>query len=320
MNSVLKLLNMNVRNILLNHLKFFDNRIYEIRLRINTPVFVKSVYGDYFLNHKDMSKNYIDDYYKLRKKDIDETVSSLTLNSIHAFEKEIKNGYITIEGGHRVGLSGDCIYDGDTFKGFKNITSLNIRIAKEFKECSIKYLKNIISINNRIYNTLIIGPPMSGKTTFLRDISAHLSDGMDKYNFKGLDVTVIDERGELSAVYNGAPQMYLGRRTDVLSYCMKKEGFFMSIRALSPGVIICDELGSKEDFEIIQYALKSGVNIIASAHGYDLNDLKKNIYLKNMIENNFFERAIILKSSKTPSLVKEIIDISRNKVINDDAS
>ncbi len=320
MNTVLKLLNMNVRNILINHLKFFDNKIYEIRLRINNPVFVKSVYGDYFLNIKDMSKNYNDDYYKIRKKDVDETVTSLTLNSIHAFEKEIKNGYITIEGGHRVGIGGDCIYDGDNFKGFKNITSLNIRIAKEFRNCSLNYLKNIIGLNQKVYNTLIIGPPMSGKTTLIRDISAHISDGMDKLNFKGSDVTVIDERGEISAVYNGIPQMYLGRRTDILAYCMKKEGFFMSIRSLSPGVIICDELGSKEDFEIIQYALKSGVYVIATAHGYDLNDVRKNIYLKNMIESNFFERAIILKSSKTPSLVKEIIDIPRNKVICDDAS
>ncbi len=92
----------------------------------------------------------------------------------------------------------------------------------------------------------------------------------------------------------------------------------MSIRALSPKVIISDELGSKDDFEIVQYALKSGVKIIATAHGFGLEDVKKNIYMKTIIENNFFDRAIILKSSKNPGIVKEVYDFERNKVIFND--
>ena len=165
---------------------------------------------------------------------------------------------------------------------------------------------------------MIIGPPLSGKTTFVRDVSVNLSDGMKYPYFEGCDVTLIDERGEISSVFNGVPQMYVGRRTDVLSYCMKREGFLMSIRALSPKVIISDELGSKDDFEIVQYALKSGVNIITTAHGFSIEDLKKNIYMRSIIENNFFDRALILKSSKNPSVVKEVYDFQRNKVIFND--
>lgn len=317
MKNILKVLSSNIRSIVENHMMFFEKNAYEIRLRINSPVNIKSLHGNYFLDIDKKSLNIPEAYYTIKKKDIDETISCLTLNSIHAFEKEIKNGYITIEGGHRVGLSGDCIYENDTFKGFKNISSVNIRIAREFKGCSIEYLKYIISVTGNIYNTLIIGPPLSGKTTFIRDISANLADGVKELGFQGYDITVIDERGEISAMYNGVPQMYLGKRSDILAYCMKKEGFTMSIRALSPAIIISDELGSRDDFEIIQYALKSGVKIITTAHGYDMDDIKKNIYMKNIIENNFFDRIITLKNIHKPSSVKQIYDILKSRVIFD---
>lgn len=316
MNKIIGFLNDTTKNLISNHIKFFQKDAFEIRMRINCPIIVKTLNGDYFVDFNKISQEYNDTFYKVKKSDIDETLAKLTHNSIHAFEKEIQNGYITVEGGHRIGLSGTCIYEGDSFKGFKSISTLNIRIAKEFKGCSMKYFKYFLKKNNKIYNTLIVGPPLSGKTTFIRDISTLFSDGT--YSFKGCDVTIIDERGEISSLFNGIPQMNIGRRTDILAYCMKKEGFIISIRALAPKIIICDELGTKEDFEIIQYALKSGVNIIATAHGGSLEDIKKNIYLRDIIENNFFDRAVILKSSKEPSVVKEIYDIERNKVIFSD--
>lgn len=318
MYNILKLLCNNIKNIVSSHMSCFEDNAFEIRLRINCPVEIKCTSGDYFLDTNKKSKNITDSLYLVKKSDIEETLAKLTLNSIHAFEKEMQSGYITIEGGHRVGLGGDCIYDKDKFNGFKNITSLNIRIAREFRDCSEKHLKYLINNNDRIYNTLIVGPPLSGKTTLIRDIACHLSDGMLEPYFQGCDITIIDERGEISSVYNGIPQMYVGKRTDILAYCMKKDGFAMSIRALSPRVIISDELGSKDDFEIIQYALKSGVNVITTAHGYDMEDIKKNLYLKNIIENNFFERIVILNSSKCPSTIKQIYDISKNRMIFDD--
>jgi len=315
--KILKLLCNNTKSIVSSHISFFENNAYEIRLRVNSPVEIKCTNGYYFLDQNKKSKEIVDGYYLVKKSDIEETIAKLTLNSIHAFEKEIQSGYITIEGGHRVGLGGDCIYDKDKFNGFKNITSLNIRIAREFKGCSEKYLKYFIN-KTRIYNTLIVGPPLSGKTTLIRDIACHLSDGSKEPYFQGCDITIIDERGEISSMYNGIPQMHVGIRTDILAYCMKKEGFTMSIRALSPRVIISDELGSKDDFEIIQYALKSGVNVITTAHGYDMEDIKRNLYLKNIIENNFFDRIVILNSSKCPSTIKQIYDVSKNRMIFDD--
>lgn len=308
MNNILKLLSGNLKNIVSKQSLMLGSDTVEIRLRINSLILIKKIKSSFFL----------DDNYRVSKRDIDDTVANLTRNSIHAFEKEIKSGYITIEGGHRVGLGGDCIYDGDSFKGFKNITSLNIRIAREYPGCSENYIKYFINSSKNIYNTLIIGPPLSGKTTFIRDLCSNLSDGTNSPYFEGCDITLIDERGEISAIYNGIPQMYVGCRTDILSYCMKKEGFVMGIRALSPRVIISDELGSKDDFEILQYALKSGVNIITTAHGFSLDDVKKNLYMKTIIDNNFFDRAIILKNSKKPCVVKEVYDFERNRVIFND--
>lgn len=308
MNNILKFFSSNIKNIVSKQSLLLGSDTVEIRLRINSPIIIKKIKSDFFL----------DDSYRISKRDIDETVSNLTRNSIHAFEKEIRSGYITIEGGHRVGIGGDCIYEGNIFKGFKNITSLNIRIAREYPGCSESYIKYFIGSSKNIYNTLIIGPPLSGKTTFIRDLCTNLSDGTKKPYYEGCDITLIDERGEISAVYNGIPQMYVGNRTDVLSYCMKREGFVMGIRALSPKIIISDELGSRDDFEILQYALKSGVNIIATAHGFSLEDVKKNLYMKTIIDNNFFDRAVILKNSKKPCVVKEVFDFEKDRVIFND--
>ncbi|MDD4089586.1 MAG: stage III sporulation protein AA [Tissierellia bacterium] len=301
---LLNYLNTRVKNILQD--SGFLNEVIEIRLRINSPVLIKTLKRELFL----------DEEIIITKKDIDDILGNLTKNSIHAFENEINKGYITLEGGHRVGISGDCIYDKEELKGFKNITSLNIRIAKEFPGCSNKSIKHLITPDKNIYNTLIIGPPLSGKTTLIRDVARNLSDGFKAPYFEGCDVTLIDERGEISAVYNGIPQMNTGRRTDVLSYCRKSDGFFMSIRALSPKVIISDELGSVEDFEIVQYALKSGVKIVTTAHGFSLDDVKRNLYLRNILNNNFFERAIIL--NKRPLRVNEVFDFQKNRVIYND--
>jgi stage III sporulation protein AA len=319
MNEILKMMNTNVFSVLSDKLKMIDDEAVEIRLRVNCPVLVKTVQNCYYMDYNGMSKNNCEKFYKVTKMDIDDTMSRLTSNSIHAFEKEIRMGYITVRGGHRVGIGGDCIYDGEFFKNFRNITSLNIRIAREFRGCSGRYLKFLITPEKNIYNTLVIGPPLSGKTTFIRDVAANLSDGTRDSFFEGCDITLIDERGEISSVYNGVPQMYVGRRTDILSYCMKKDGFVLSIRALSPKAIICDELGSKEDVETMQYALKSGVSVISTAHGFDLDDVKRNIYLKSIVENNFFDRAVILKCGRSPSKVKEIYDFRKNMVIYDDA-
>lgn len=316
-NKVLKYLSMNIRNILQSQSQIDLYEIYEIRLRINMPVFVKSINGDYFITYNKKSKLNCNDYYKIKKTDLGATVAALTSNSIHAFEREISRGYLTIEGGHRVGIGGDCIYENNKLKGFKNITSLNIRISKDFVNCSKSILKYIIKDSHSIYNTLIAGPPLSGKTTVIRDIARNLSDGTLNPLYYGCDVTIIDERGEIAAIHNGIPQVYVGGRTDVMSYCMKSDGFMMSIRSLAPKVIISDELGSEDDYDTIHFAIKSGVNVITTCHCYSLNDLFKNSYVNRILSDGFIERVIVLGSEPMPSTVKQIYDNINDRMISD---
>ncbi len=305
--KVSKYVNMNIRDILLSQDEDILKTVYEIRLRINCPIFLKSSKGEFFITNGKISKTYTEDFYRIKKSDITSTIAALTSNSIHAYEKEIEKAYITIEGGHRVGLSGDCLYEKNEFKGFKNITSLNIRIAKDFINCSNKVIKYIIKDSKNIYNTLIAGAPLSGKTTCIRDLARILSDGYSNPHFSGCDITIIDERGEIAAIHNGVPQFYVGSRTDVLSYCMKKKGFSISIRSLAPRIIISDELGSSEDFETIQYALKSGINVITTAHAGSVGDLFKNIYIKGILDCGFIERIIVL-DDRNPLSIKEVYD------------
>jgi stage III sporulation protein AA len=315
-NQVSKYVNSNIKDILLSQNEEILNTVYEIRIRINCPILLKSSAGDYFISYGKASKFYTDDFYKISKSDINSTTAALTSNSIHAYEKEIEKAFLTIEGGHRVGLSGDCLYEKNQFKGFKNISSFNIRIARDFVNCSSKIIKYIVKDSNSIYNTLIAGIPLSGKTTCIRDLARNLSDGLSNPQFKACDISVIDERGEIAAIHNGVPQFYLGSRTDILSYCMKKEGFSISIRSLAPKIIISDELGSVDDFDIVQYALKSGVSIISTAHASCVEDLFKNIYIKNILNSGFIERIIVL-NDKTPVSIKQVYDNIKGRSIYD---
>lgn len=304
MDEIVDMLSRDIKNIVKKYISENQDNLSEIRLRINSPLYLKTAVKGLFP----------DKSYKITRKDIDETLSGITHNSIHAFEKEIQMGYITVEGGHRVGLGGDCVYDREGLKGFRNITSMNIRIARAYSGCSDKYMKFFIK-EGKPLNVLIAGPPMSGKTTIIRDMAISLSDGSCQHD--GCDVTVIDERGEITASYRGVPQMYVGLRSDVLSYCMKKDGFMMSIRSLAPSVIVSDELGSADDFEIIQYALKSGVRVVSTAHGSSLDDLRRNLYLKPIIDGRFFDRIAVLKGEGRPSTVDKIYDTTDGRIIYD---
>jgi len=159
-------------------------------------------------------------------------------------------------------------------------------------------MKYVIQHPNTIYNTLIVSPPKCGKTTILRDMIRNLSNGMSALNFKGLKVGVIDERSELAGMYNGEAQHDLGPRVDVLDGCNKKDGTMMLLRAMSPDIIVMDEIGSAEDVEAIHEILKAGVKIIATVHGSSIEDLKSRRSLESLIKDKIFKRYIILDIQK----------------------
>ena len=201
--------------------------------------------------------------------------------------------------------------ENNKIKTIKNISSLNIRISKEVIGCSKDVLKYIVS-NNIIKNTLIISPPKCGKTTILRDITRVLSSGSLKENLTGKKVVVIDERSEIGASYNGIPQMNLGIRTDVLDNCLKREGMLMAIRSLSPDVLICDEIGTKEDIDALNTAFNSGVNIVVTVHGSSLGDIKKRRAFDDFLLSGIIERIIVLSNRLGVGTIENIYSIKRD--------
>ena len=232
--------------------------------------------------------------------------------SLYAFEEEIKQGYITLKGGHRIGLAGECVISNGEVRTIKNISSLNIRISREVVGSSDKVMK-LITNNNRVYNTLIVSPPKCGKTTILKDIARNISNGMYKISLSGKKVVIVDERSEIAACYNGIPQMNVGIRADILDNCLKKSGMIMAIRSLSPEVLVCDEIGTKGDLEALNMAFNCGVNIIATVHGYDINDVYGRAVFKDLIDNCILERIILLSNRKGAGTIEKIYKVNREK-------
>ena len=259
------------------------NELQEIRIRVDKPIILK-------LREKDLILQ-----YNILQTEILQIVERLCENSIYAYKNQICEGFITIKGGHRVGLTGSCVIENGKITNIKYISSLNIRIAREVKNCSTRILREIIDIENKtIYNSIIVAPPGRGKTTILRDIIRRISDGIEEINFRGKTCGVVDERGEIAAMYKGAPQNDVGIRTDIIENVSKNKGIHMLIRTMALEIIACDEIGSKEDVEAIHYALYSGVKGIFTMHGKNVEDIKNNKQIYELIENREIQKIIFL--------------------------
>lgn len=268
----------------------------EIRVKIGKPVILYSHMGEKILD------------YVPTEEDIKYMMIKMSNYSLYAFEEEIKQGYITLKGGHRVGIAGECVMDKDTVRTIKSVSSLNIRVCREFIGSSNKVMPFITS-NGQVYNTLIISPPKCGKTTILRDIGKNISNGMHSLKLSGKKVAIIDERSEIAASYNGIPQMNVGIRTDVLDNCLKKTGMIMAIRSLSPEVIICDEIGTLGELEALNMAFNSGVNIIVTVHGFDIEDVYCRKVFKELIENRVLERVVVLSNRKGVGTIEKVYKV-----------
>lgn len=278
--------------------RLLKEQIYEIRIKIGKPILVYSKYGENIVN------------YVPTKEDMKSLIQKISNYSLYAYEEDIRQGFITIKGGHRIGIAGECVMEKGEVKTIRNISSINIRVCSEVIGCSDKLIKYIYSQKeNRIFNTIIISPPKCGKTTILRDIARNISNGMNSIGLYGRKVAVIDERSEIGACHFGIPQNDLGMRTDILDNCLKKEGMIMAIRSLSPEILICDEIGTKGDVEALLMAFNSGVNIITSIHGFTIEDLYKRKVFNELLDNGIIERAIVLSSRKGVGTIENICEL-----------
>ena len=293
--DILKFFPRGIANEINKEISKIEELVQEIRIRVGNKIIIKT-------NKKD---DIIINYF-VTQEEILEIMQIICNNSIYSYQNEIANGYITIKGGHRVGVTGDVVLENNKVINIKYISSLNFRIAKQILDCSNNILKYLINLEeNTVFHTLIVSPPGAGKTTILKDLVRKISDGIPEIGFKGIDVSLIDERGEISAMYNGVPQNKIGIRTDVLENVSKPIGIKMAVRSMAPKVIVADEIGNYNDIEAINYAACSGVKGIFTAHSLNYETMKLNKELNNLINMKIIERIIFL-DSKTKGKIKNV--------------
>lgn len=295
---ILNLFAGNIRRLLAEAELDFE-KLYEIRLRVGRPLVLTYDGGECFLRDK-TGKHYL-----VTREDLKETLEYLSGYSLYAYEDEIRQGFLSVQGGHRVGVTGKVILDGGTIRGMKYISCINVRLAHQVLGCAEKVMP-YIRTKDGVAHTLIVSPPRCGKTTLLRDIIRLLSNGQE--NIPGITVGVVDERSELAGCYQGMPQNDLGMRTDILDGCPKAEGMQMLIRSMSPEVVAVDELGKEEDYKAVESVIHSGCKLIATAHGNSLEDVMSQPFFQKLLEARVFERYIVLGRCEKAGVVEAIFD------------
>lgn len=264
----------------------------ELRFRVGKPAVIMTSEG-YQVISKDK---------RLSQQVINDIFERLCDYSVYSHQAELSQGFITLPGGHRAGICGTAAMDKNGNRTIKYISSINIRIASEYIGCANEIFKQLFA--DKIDGVLIAGPPCSGKTTVLRDIAVSLSSG--NYMKK---VVIIDERGEIAAMYRGNPQNTIGMFCDVLNGYPKGEGILIALRTLAPDVIICDEIGGKEDAEAIFEGVNAGVSIIASIHACNADELYRRKSCKLLLSTEAFKKVAFLKGGSHRGELDNIIEV-----------
>lgn len=293
--NILKILTEDIRN----EIKAYQilNNATELRLRVGQNMYIKLTSNEYIRTNIIIGERHIESILK-----------NISDNSIYTIQDELNLGYVTIEGGHRIGVAGEIVFSNGNIKNVKNISSMNIRIARQIIGSADKIMPYILdNKEKKLRNTLIVSPPGCGKTTVLRDIIRQLS-------IYGFDVGVVDERGEIASMHKAKTFLDLGPRTDVISYTPKEIGINMLLRSMSPEVIATDEIGSKSDVNAIKQAAQSGVYLLFTMHGSTIEDIRAKENISDLIENGYFDNIIILSNKNGAGTLDRVYtDLSTNR-------
>ncbi len=308
--ELVKVFSKDVRMILKQVTVDFD-QVQEIRMRVHAPLLMICNNREYYITPSGNLSKRAEEAYLVSKQELKETMEHMSNYSLYAFEEEMKQGFITIQGGHRIGIAGKTIVDEKGIRNMKFISFINVRLSHQIKGCADGVLPYLYE-QKEILHTLIISPPRCGKTTLLRDIIRQISNGTE--DVPGQTVGVIDERSEIGACYQGIPQNELGIRTDILDCCPKAQGMMMLIRTMSPRVVAVDEIGSREDLEAIEYVMNCGCKLIATVHGSSIDDIKQKPVLRKLVQEKWFERYLVLNNQGKIGNVSQIYDSRGNQL------
>lgn len=288
--------------------------IQEIRIRVNRPVIIQTTKGEWFITEGGEVCKKMETAICFDEQQLFAMLEYLCRYSVYAFEDEIKRGFLTIPGGHRIGLAGQVILDDENrIRNIKHISFMNIRIAHEIQGVSDKVLPYVYT-NGCFQNTLIISPPGCGKTTMLRDLVRNISNG--SIYGEGLDVSVIDERSEIAGSFMGIAQNDVGMRTDVLDGCPKSEGMMLMVRSMAPKVLALDELGSQREIQGLLMASGCGCRILATIHGGSFEEIYNKSFMRAVFEEKVFRRFLVLGKRNEECILREVLDEKGEKCLS----
>lgn len=314
-------------------------RAEEIRLRRERPLSLVTDSGDVWLSSQGLPTSDPASACVVTADDARKTLSLVSQGSVYALEEEFRNGYVTIPGGHRVGLVGRALLEGGHLRTITHVAGLNFRLSREVKGAALPLVTRVLSRTgngggngsgiggaasgvtagaagagargangHRPRSALIVSPPGCGKTTVLRDLIRLLSDGVPDLSLRGFRVGLVDERSEVAACYEGVPQRDVGLRTDVLDACPKAQGVLVLLRSMSPEVIAADEVGRPEDVAALHEAAMAGAAVVATAHGASLDELAARPMLRELLGASLFEVFVVLSRRNGPGTVELVTE------------
>lgn len=252
-----------------------QREVEELRLRAGRPPSVRRAGGEREL-----------ELAAVTAQELREILSRAARYSVHSYAESLKHGYITLAGGHRLGICGTAAEENGQVIGVRGLSSVNLRIARQITDVAAQIAPWIGE--DVPQSVLLLSPPGFGKTTLLREWVRLISD-------RGYTVAIADERSEVAALADGVPQFAVGRCTDVLENCTKKQAALMLLKTMSPALLAFDEITAPEDVEAVSLCAHCGTAVIASAHAADVDDLRQRPLYRALLELHVFGYAVVIE-------------------------